>query len=331
LNAPNADALLDRIGDVRRAFAAEIGIVLPGVRLRDDPLRDPRTYAIRVRERLAGEGTVRLDALVAVADPRVLAQLPGEETREPVYGLRCKWISPAERERANAAGALTFDAISIIGSHLSEIARRNAAELLGRQEFHTLIEHLRASVPSLVKDVGGDLVPHATAHRVFTMLLRERVWPRDPIAAFEAIVDAAPHTREPRDLAEAARRALVPQQLRRDGITKLTPLIFAPAFESELARMWSPGGGLAPDPATALHVRECIAAYLADPRHAPHAVVVTAPLRPMLADFFERTGLTVDVYAFAELPPELAIEPAGILDEPMVRGSVPTSRQPLPV
>jgi flagellar biosynthesis component FlhA len=168
----------------------------------------------------------------------------------------------------------------------------------------------------VVKDVGGDVLPLAVAHRAFVHLLRERAWPRDPVAAFEALVDAAATTRDPRDLAEAARRMIVPQQLRRDGIARLRPLILAPAFEAELARMWSADGSLAPDPATAIHVRENVARYAADDACAPHAIVVTAPLRPLLAEFLERTAPGVAVYAFAELPPELALEPVAVLDAP---------------
>jgi flagellar biosynthesis protein FlhA len=316
LAPPNADALLDRIGDVRRALAAELGIVIPGVRLRDDGVRDPRTYAIRVRDRVAGGGIVRLDRLIAVGRAATLAQLAGEDTVEPVYGLSAKWLDYADREHAAQVGALTFDAISIIGSHLSEIVRRNAAELLGRQEFHTLIEHLRVSVPSVVKDIGGDALPIAAAHRVFTHLLKERVWPRDPIAIFETILDAAVTSRDPRELAEAARRVVVPQQFRRDGIRQIRPLIFAPQFESELARMWSPAAGLAPDPVTALHVRSTIEAYVKNVVPGPHAIVATAALRPLLAEFFEQTGFRIDVFSYTEIPTDIALEPAGVIDAP---------------
>ncbi|HEY5348264.1 MAG TPA: FHIPEP family type III secretion protein, partial [Candidatus Lustribacter sp.] len=314
LAPPNADALLDRIGDVRRALAAETGIVIPGVRLRDDGLRAPDTYAIRVRDRIAGEGRVGLDRLIAVAPDAVLAHINGDPCLEPVYGLSAKSIALEERERAQLAGALTFDAISIIGSHLSEIVRANAGELFGRQEFQTLLEHLRATVPSVVKDVGTDVLPIVIAHRAFTLLLRERAWPRDPIAVFEAMLDAAPHAREPRELAEAARRLVVPQQFRRDGITRVRPLILAPAFDAELARMWNSETGLAPDPQTARHVREGVQRFLADPAFAPHAVVVTGPLRPLLAEFFERVGPRIDVYAFGEIPPGIDLEPTQVLD-----------------
>lgn len=316
LAAPNCEALLDRVGDVRRALAAETGIVIPGVRLRDDPLRDPRTYALRVRERVVAEGIVRLDRLLAVGPPAALERCGGEPTTEPVYGLAARWLASDGAERAHAAGALTFDAISILGSHLSEVARTHAAELFGRQELHALVEHVRRGAPAVMKDVGGDLLPLATAHRVVAQLLRERIWPRDPVAVFEALVDAAATTRDPRELGEAVRRAAVPQQLRRDGVLRLRPLIVAPVFEAELVRCWSPAAGLAPDPRTALHVRDAIARYAADPSHAPHAVLVGAPLRPLLADFVERAAPAVAVYGYGELPPECVLEPVGVVEEP---------------
>jgi flagellar biosynthesis protein FlhA len=314
LVAPNADALLDRIGDVRRALAGELGIVIPGVRLRDDPLRS-EGYAIRVRDRIAGEGSVALDRLLAVGTDATLAQIGGEAVREPVYGLAARRIALADRAGAEAAGALVFDPISIVGSHLSEIVRANASELFGRQELQTLVEHLRATVPSIVKDVGTDALPIVTAHRAFTLLMRERAWPRDPVAVFEAMLDAAPHARDARDIAEAARRAIVPQHFRRENITRLRPLMLAPEFDAELARMWG-ADGLAPDPATAVHLRATVERFLADASAAPHALVATAVLRPMLADFFARTGLRIDVYAFGEIPPSVRVEPAAIIASP---------------
>lgn len=128
------------------------------------------------------------------------------------------------------------------------------------------------------------------------------------------MLDAAPHAREPRELAEAVRRIIVPQQFRRDGITRIRPLILAPEFDAELARMWNADTGLAPDPQTARHVRERAAQFLADTAFAPHAVVVSAALRPLIAEFFERVGPRIEVYAFGEIPPGVDLEPAGVLE-----------------
>jgi len=310
LAPPLCDALLDRIGEVRRALAADIGIVLPGVRLRDDLARDPRTYGIRVRDRLAGAGRFDLERLLAVADEAVLARFAAQIDREPVYGLPAAWIARDVRESAVNAGALVFDPISVLGSHLAEIARTHAAELVGRQELQTLLEHLRASVPAIIKEISDGL-PFAKVHRAMSLLLREGAWPRDPVAVFEAMLEAG--TQDPRELAEAARRAIVPDLLRRKGALQLEPAIFDPQFERRLVSAWCSFGAEAAEPETALTLRAQIEAYAARTPRDRAAVVCTSALRPVLADFLVRSGIRVAVYAYGELPNEVALMPSEVL------------------
>jgi flagellar biosynthesis protein FlhA len=317
LLSPLADQLLDRIGEVRRAIAGDIGIVMPGVRLRDDLSRDGATYAIRVRDVIAGTGTLRLDRVLAVAEEAVLARLGGEAVREPVYGMPATWLPPDGRERAVANGALVFDPISVIGSHLAEIARMHAADLLGRQELHTLVEHLRTSVPSLVKELGTDALPFATVHRVFESLLAEGAWPRDAIATLEALVDASAVTRDPRELTEAVRRRIVPLALRRRAPAVLEALIVEPEFERELVA-WLVDGTLAPQPDAALHVRGIVGAYLARVPRERAALVCGAALRAPLAEFLRRFGYRIEVFAYGELAPEIELRPAMVLERSVV-------------
>jgi flagellar biosynthesis protein FlhA len=302
LAAPLADTLLDRVGEVRRALATEIGVVLPGVRLRDDLSRDPQTYAVRVRDRIAGEGRLELERLCAVAEERVVSALGARVVREPVYGLPAVWIAPSQRDRATDAGALVFDPISVIGSHLAEIARTHAAELIGRQEVHTLLEHLRTRFPSLVKDVGTDALPMGAVHRAFQLLLRERVWPRDPVVLLEAMLETG--SRDPRELAEAGRRAAVCDQLRRRGLERLEPLV----LDADLDR---PGEAL--DPVLALAIRDRIAAFASRAGRDRPCVVCSAAMRPVLAELLHRSGVDVEVFAYHELPPELPLQPLEIL------------------
>jgi flagellar biosynthesis protein FlhA len=313
LVAPLADRLLDRIGEVRRAVAGDIGIVMPGVRLRDDVARDGSTYAIRVRDVVAGSGRLRLGSVLAVADEAILATLGGEAVREPVYGMPAVWLAPTERDRATASGALVFDPISVVGSHLAEVVRTHAAALLGRQELHTLVEHLRGSVPSLVKELGTDALPFATVHRVFELLLAEAAWPRDAIATLEALVDASASSRDPRALAEAVRRRIVPLQLRRRATPGLDALVVAPAFEDDLIA-WLVDATLAPHPETATHVRAIVGTYLTRVPRERAAILCSATLRAPLADFLHRFGLRVDVFSFGEIPPDVEMRPAMLLD-----------------
>ena len=311
LAPPLCDALLDRIGEVRRALAADIGVVLPGVRLRDDLARDPATYAIRVRDRLAGTGRLDLRRLLAVADEAVIARLDAQIEREPVYGLPAAWIEPALRDAALERGALVFDPISVLGSHLAEVARTHAAELVGRQELATLLEHLRASVPAVVKEIGGDRLPIGTLHRAFTLLLREGAWPRDPIVVLEAMLEAG--TPDPAELAQAARRAIVPDLLRRRGVVRLDAAILDPDFESQLNALWGRGDAEPCDPAAVVMLRERIEAYAARTPRDRAAVVCTALTRPPLAEFLLRFGIRVAVYAYGELPAEVLLHPAEVI------------------
>ena len=313
LMAPeNGDRLLSRIGEVRRALAAEIGIVIPGVRLRDDVTLETDTYALYVREVEAARGSLRLDRVIAVADEAILATFEGDAVREPVYGLAARWIVADRRAMAIAAGALVFDPISMLGSHLAEIVRLHAAHLLSRQEMQTMLEYLRGRAPALVKDVT-EAVPTALLHAVFVALLRERAWPRDVTLTIEAIVDAAAQTREVRALVEAARRAIVPAQLRREGRLALTPLVVAPDMERHLAAAWV-DGALAPEPALAAYVRSCVERYLEVTSPAQAAIVCGSAVRGAIAEFLFKTGLRVDVYAFAELPRECVITPSSLLE-----------------
>uniref|UniRef100_E6Q5C0 Flagellar biosynthesis protein flhA n=1 Tax=mine drainage metagenome TaxID=410659 RepID=E6Q5C0_9ZZZZ len=314
LALPHSDALLDRIGEVRRALAAEIGIVVPGVRLRDDLARE-RGYAIRVRDRIVASGELRLDALLAVADEAVLAGL-GEITREPVYDLPAAWIAPERRAQAQERGALVFDAISILGSHLAEIVRANAAELFGRQEFQTLLDHLRLGVPTLVKEIAPDALAPGSVHRAWQQLLRERIWPRDPVLALDAMLAAGGS--EPRELCAAARGALVPAQLRRSGAEALAPLLIEPIFERSLAVAWA-GDPSGVDPQAAIALREQVARWARRAGRGRLQLLCGSLLRPLLAEFLARSGIEAEVLAFSELPPELAIEPLGTIEAPEPR------------
>jgi flagellar biosynthesis protein FlhA len=312
LTPPLCDALLDRIGEVRRALAGEIGLVLPGVRLRDDLSRDPQTYAVRVRDRVVADGRLDLSRVMAVADAETLARLGLRIEAEPVYGLPAAWIDPNDRERVASAGALVFDPISIIGSHIAETVRRYASELLGRQELQTLLEHLRATMPALIRDIGTDAFPLGALHKAFGHLLAEQAWPRDPVTVLQAMLEST--SRDSRELAEAARRAILPDLVRRRGINRLEPLVIDVEYDRDLVRQWvGYGAELAPDPQRAVALRDEVAAYVANVPRDRAAVLCSAALRPVLADLLLRSGIRVDVLSYAELPPEMPLAPAGMV------------------
>jgi flagellar biosynthesis protein FlhA len=321
LQGENGEALLDRISEVRRAVANETGIVIPGVRLRDDQMRDPGTYGIRVRDELVGSGVLRTKELLAVARADILATVDGEASLDPVYGLPAKWIPIADREAATARGALVFDPISIVGSHVAEVARMRAAQLFGRQELHTLIEHLKKTVPVICAEIGTEQLPSPTLHKVFSILLRERVWPRDPVATLEAILEASATSRDPRDLADAARKILVPPMLRRRNLGELQVIMFDPEFEKRMSAEWNHGD--APDPQLALYVRERIESYARTMPAGRATVLCTSLFRRTLSEMLSRFNLTAEVFAFSELPGELNVKPLTIIGAPGLQAVPP--------
>ncbi|MBV8689494.1 MAG: FHIPEP family type III secretion protein, partial [Candidatus Eremiobacteraeota bacterium] len=145
---------------------------------------------------------------------------------------------------------------------------------------------------------------------------RERIWPRDPVTTLEALVDAAVHLRDPRDIAERVRMAIVPALLRRTETLSLEALILAPSMERELCDAWVPSADgaatAAPDPALALRLQEFALTYAASAPRERGAAICAAKLRPLLADFFLRAGIAVPVFSYGELPPEVEIQPRAL-------------------
>jgi flagellar biosynthesis component FlhA len=132
------------------------------------------------------------------------------------------------------------------------------------------------------------------------------------VTVLEALVDASAATRDPRELAAAVRRRIVPMHLMRRGLTRLEPLIVAPEFEAELQACLT-DGALAPGARTALHVRMAAAQYAKSVHGERAALVCSSQLRPVLAELLRRFGLRLDVYAYGELPPSMKLEPAMVL------------------
>jgi flagellar biosynthesis component FlhA len=126
------------------------------------------------------------------------------------------------------------------------------------------------------------------------------------------MIDAGASTRDPRQIAEAVRRAIVPANLRRRDIALLEPLIVGPEVEAELLTSWSPDGDLAPRPETVLALRSAVDDYVATVRRDRAAVICTAALRPNLAELLRRFGATVEVFAYGEVPPEIELRPAAV-------------------
>jgi flagellar biosynthesis protein FlhA len=182
--------LTEQIKGLRRSIAAEMGFVLPPVRIQDNMQLGADTYAIRIKEIDAGKGELRPTMLLAM-DPRGgVPDLPGERTHEPAFGLPALWIEPAAKEEALFRGCTVVDPPSVLTTHLTESVRENMAELLSYSETQKLLDELPREQQKLVSDLIPQQISVGGVQRVLQALLAERVSIRDLATILEGIHEA---------------------------------------------------------------------------------------------------------------------------------------------
>ncbi len=202
-------ALLDRIKGLRRQFAEQMGFVLPPIHIRDNLQLRPNEYAALLKGVELAKSEV-MPAHVLAIDPGTAQRgiVHGLPTKEPAFGLPAMWVPEQQREQAQMAGYTVVDPGSAIATHLSELIKRHAHELLGRQEVQGLLDQLGKNHPKLVEEVIPNLIPLGTLVRVLSHLLREGVPIRDLRTILETIADHATSTKDADILTEVARQAL---------------------------------------------------------------------------------------------------------------------------
>jgi flagellar biosynthesis protein FlhA len=214
VDASQGGDLLDRITMIRRQLAGEMGLVMPPVRIRDNMQLPPNEYRIKVRDNAVAFGAVypgqflAMDGGLGRADPEALQ---GLRTREPAFGLAATWIDAGQKQRAESLNFTVVDATSVLATHLMEVVKTHASELLTREETGSLIAQLKTKAPKLVEEVlsgATPLVKPGELQKVLQNLLRERVPVRDMETIVETLGDWAPRTRDIEVLTEYVRNAL---------------------------------------------------------------------------------------------------------------------------
>ncbi|MEM9083802.1 MAG: flagellar biosynthesis protein FlhA, partial [Planctomycetota bacterium] len=200
--------LLDRISAIRRQLAADMGLVLPPVRIRDNMTLPPNRYRIKIRGSVVAEAETNPDMLLAMDSGIATGELQGEPTIEPAFGLNAWWIMHNLKSRAEAMNYTVVDPTSVLTTHLGETAKLHADELLTREEVNNLVTQLKANAPKLVEDVIPDVVGTGELQKVLQNLLRERVPVRDLETILETLGDWAPKTKDIEVLTEYVRNAL---------------------------------------------------------------------------------------------------------------------------
>ena len=199
--------MLDRIGTIRKQMALEMGIVVPPIRIRDNIQIKPTEYILRVKGAEAGRGELLPDHYLAMNTGGAEEDLIGVPTKEPAFGLPALWISPDLRDKAEAMGYTVVDAPSVLATHLSEVIRKNGAELLTRQEVQKLTDMVKETAPAVVGELLASL-SLGEIQKVLQNLIREQIPIRDLVTIFEALADFGKMSRSVDFLTERAREAL---------------------------------------------------------------------------------------------------------------------------
>lgn len=200
--------LLDRITNLRKQMAQELGLVVPPIRIRDDIQLQPNEFRVKLKGLEIGRGEVLPGHLLAIDAGAATERIHGIETTEPAFGLKAWWIDAEQRHRAEHMNYTVVEPTGVVSTYLSEMIRRHAEELLTRQEVSRLLDALKERAPKLVEEVIPDVLKPGEVQRVLQALLRERVSIRDLESILEAIADWAPRTKDPEILTEYARHAL---------------------------------------------------------------------------------------------------------------------------
>ena len=200
--------LLERITNMRRQVAQELGIIVPPIRIRDDIQLQPNEYRVKLKGFEIGKGDLLPGHLLAIDAGTVTDKIQGMETTEPAFGLPALWIAEDQRHEAEHRNYTVVEPSSVMATFLTELVKRHADELLTRQEVSRLLDHLKERAGKLVEEVIPDVLKPGEIQRVLQALLRERVPIRDLEAIVEAISDIAPRTKDAEVLTEYARHAL---------------------------------------------------------------------------------------------------------------------------
>jgi flagellar biosynthesis protein FlhA len=220
--------LLDRIRSMRRQFALEMGMVVPAIHIRDNLNLKASEYRILIKGVEAGKYELMVNHLMAMDPGDAIQKIEGIATTEPAFDLTAVWIPEKKQDEAKFAGYTVVDNTAIIATHLTEVIRRHADELLGRQEVQNLLDNLARSHPKVVEELTPALLSLGTIQKVLQNLLREGVSIRDILTIVEALADYSPVTKDPDLLTEYVRqrlaRAIVSEHVQEDGVLNVMTL-----------------------------------------------------------------------------------------------------------
>lgn len=316
--------LLPRITGVRQTVASEIGIVLPKVRIRDNMRLNERTYRIKIANNNVAEGMVHPDKLLAMETGVTKNKVPGEETRDPAFGQTSVWIESGLRDRAGMLGYTIVEPSSVMATHLKEVVRQHADELITRDATKKLIEELKKTSPAVVDELIPGQMKLAEVQQVLQMLLREQVPVRQLSVILETLGDYAGRSKDPVWLTEYVRhrlsRTICTQY--RDAEKRLHVVTLDPAVEDRIAagiEHSERGLFVRMSPAAIEKTSDSIAKEIDRLTRTGKApiVLVSPQIRPGLKQMTLSRLPRLVVLSYNELTRDTKIEAVGIVTDPV--------------
>lgn len=200
--------LFQRITNLRKQIALELGMIVPPIRVRDNLQLQPSHYVVKIRGVQVATGELYMDRYLAMSPTMKEGDLPGISVTDPTFGLPAVWVEKAQRDNAEVLGFTVVEAAAVLSTHLSETLKRNADKILSRQEVKMLIDNLKKDYGALVDEINPDALPPGTVQKVLQNLLKERVPIRDLVTIIESLLDYSKVTKNTEVLTEYVRHAL---------------------------------------------------------------------------------------------------------------------------
>jgi flagellar biosynthesis protein FlhA len=317
--------MLNRVRSLRRHLATELGFIVPPVHITDNLRLKPREYCVSLRGVEIARWQTEANCMLAVNADAKARPIAGIETREPAFGVSARWIQQGTEDSALAAGYSVVDQTTVIGTHLGELIRRHAHELLGRQEVKRLLDTMNDSYPKLVEELVPKLLSLGEVQRVLQQLLREQVSIRDLGAILEVLVEAAQQSKSIVHLVESVRqslgRGLVHPLLDNDG--GLRVLMIEQGLEHELVSAFDPkvpmmlaDGGTQPA-GQGEYLRRLVESVKrltgGGTSMASPVLLCPSPARYHVRRWLEPFLPKVTVLAPVEIPPEIRVRSMGMV------------------
>lgn len=311
--------LLDRVVMIRRQCALELGLIVPTIRIRDNIQLKPNAYVIKLKGIEIARGELLLDHYLAMNPGTAAEEVVGIETMEPAFGLPALWIQETNREQAELSGYTVVDPVSVLTTHLTELIKAHAAEIIGRQEVQTLVDAVKQNNPAVVDELVPALLSLGDIQKVLASLLRERISIRDMVTILETLADYAQLTKDTEILTEYVRHALARQISRQYATNNIvTCLTVDPQLEDTInssVQRTEHGSYVALDPHTMQAVISSLTAELPKLTNIGYQpLVLTNPaVRLYFRKLTERVAPNLTVLSYAELEPKVEVQALGMV------------------